>query len=218
MPVSSDRISFSIMPSRHYLTTALPETGRPEDGATLTLMSSTVAIRLAAQGFQDPVDLDTIPGRFWILNIDANAMDERFEPGGVSMKIEARTSEIPFRSSMHFCEVIGGPFKTTDEMHGCFWISSELDRNMLSGQALTCHIPSWLVKRLEEQGHSFPLPFSDLIDSYWVCGMGGGVLSTRELEIRIRSDFALGHNITDGPFRSREDASYAFDSLWDSPA
>lgn len=188
-----------------------------EDGASYTRMSSSVASRLAAVGFQQPVDLNLLPESWWVLKVDAAALHDQMESGGVTMMVEANTAEIAHRFNLYFCEVIGGPYDTWEDMNGCVWVISGFDPASLGPRALPCNIPGWIAQRLQDQGHATPIPFSKLADAYWVCGMGGGVLSTREPETRMRSGSGLLHSITDGPFGSHADASYAFDVLWESP-
>lgn len=201
----------------HYLSSVLQANRLADDEASYTRMSGTVASRLAAMGFEQPVDLDLLPEKWWVLKVDAAVMDDRLECGGAMVTVEATTSAIVHRFDGYFCEVVGGPFETQADMNGCVWVEAGYDRHPLGAKALPCVIPGWIVKRLAAQGLVTPLPFSKLADAYWVCGMGVGVVSTHELEEQMRSELGMSHGITDGPFRSHAEATYAFDVLWESP-
>lgn len=205
------------MSSVHYLSSVLQANRLADDGASYTRMSATVASRLAAMGFEQPVDLDLLSEKWWVLRVDAAAMDDQLECGGAMVTVEATTSAIVHRFDGYFCEVVGGPFETQADMNGCVWVEAGFDRHSLGANALPCVIPGWTVKRLAAQGQFTPLPFSKLADAYWVCGMGGGVVSTQELDEQMRSDLGMRHGITDGPFKSHAEATYAFDVLWESP-
>lgn len=205
------------MSSAHYLS-SVPKANRlADDGASYTRMSGAVANRLAAIGFEQPVDVDLLPEKWWVLRVDAAAMDDQLECGGAMVTVEATTTAIVHRFDGYFCEVVGGPFETQADLNGCVWVEAGFDRLSLGAKALPCVIPGWIVKRLAAQGQFTPLPFSKLADAYWVCGMGGGVVSTHELEEQMRSELGMRHGITNGPFNSHAEATYAFDVLWESP-
>ena len=110
------------MSSVHYLTSVLQANRLADDGASYTCMSGAVANRLTAVGFVQPVDLALLPEKWWVLRVDAAAMDDQLECGGAMVTVEATTTAIVHRFDGYFCKVVGGPFETQADMKGCVWV------------------------------------------------------------------------------------------------
>ena len=182
-------------------------------GTLLTKMSPVVVATLANMGLHEPVSLKLLPNKWWIAQADASTDNPNFEAGGATIEVIADTKMLTLHYSTAYCVVTHGPYCSRDEIDGFCFVSDEFDHLHLGTQASVIRIPSWIAKRLADLGMPEPIPASTLLGKWWVCGMGGGVIQTENLTVQP----PLRHPITDGPFKSKEDADYAFDALWESP-
>jgi len=185
-------------------------------GALLSRMSPAVAATLAGMGLHEPVSLRLMAGKWWIANVDIASVNPGFEAGGGTARVVATSEELAHRYGDGYCEVVGGPFNHQDEINGSYFISSSFDRKRLGDLAALCEIPGWIASRQAKNGLAEPIPFPAMAGKWWVCGMGGGVCTTADIEIALRGGERF-HPITDGPFDTRDNAEYAFDVLWESP-
>jgi len=185
------------------------------DGALKCFMTPSVAKRLADLGFTQPVPLRALPGTWWVANVDVAALDSGFEQGGASTQVTVSSEEIAAGHAFYYCEVIAGPLDAEDGFEASYLATDACDVAWLGTSARVFRIPGWVARRLAEQGFSEPVATSALADFYWVCGMGSGVQSTQEIEARgaTGSPFA---SVSSGPYKTIEEAQYAFDVLWES--
>ncbi len=79
-------------------------------GALLCGMTQEVVASLATLGLHEPVSLRNLPGRWWVVDVDAAADNPSLEPGGCMVRKVATTGELQHRFSGYFCRVIDGPF------------------------------------------------------------------------------------------------------------
>ena len=198
------------------LVTSFTERADLPPGALLCRMSAEVAATLAGIGLHEPVSLRQLPGKWWIANVDLASVNPGFEAGGGNTRVVASSEELDHRYGDGYCEVVGGPFNHPDEVNGSYFVSSRFDRNRLGDLAALCEIPGWIASRQAKNGLAEPIPFPAMAGKWWVCGMGGGVCTTADIEIALRGGERF-HPITDGPFDTRDKAEYAFDVLWESP-
>lgn len=78
-------------------------------------MSRPVAARLRALGFEQPVELDALPGKWWALWADLAALGKVSEPGcGFALTV-ATTEEIAAHYWMYWREIEAGPFDSAEE-------------------------------------------------------------------------------------------------------
>lgn len=198
------------------LVTSFSERSDLPPGTLLNRMSPAVVQTLASMGLHEPISLRNLPNKWWVANVDIASVNSGFESGGGTVRVTASTEDIVHRYSHYYCEVIDGPFNHPDEINGCYFVTYRFDPQRLGDQARLCILPSWLVSRLAQRGLDEPIPFLAMSGKFWVCGMGGGVCSTEEMEDLMRTG-RYRHYVTDGPFDSRGDADYAYDVLWESP-
>jgi hypothetical protein len=182
-------------------------------GTLLVKMSSHVVDALLAMGLYEPVSLSLLPGQWWVANVDASVDNASFEAGGCTTVVITTTEVLSQRYSSAYCEVTRGPFGSRDEIDGYYFATETFDRGRLGENAQVLLIPAWSAKQLTDRGMSEPFPLTALLDKWWVCGMGGGVVSTEQLAVGP----GPRHHISDGPFDSKDDADYAFDVLWEAP-
>ena len=79
-------------------------------GALLCRMSNAVASSLVGMGLHEPVSLRHLPGKWWVVEVDAAAENSSLEPGGGVLRQVVTTGELQHRFSGYFCQVIAGPF------------------------------------------------------------------------------------------------------------
>lgn len=92
------------------LVTSFAERADLPPGTLLCGMAPAVVARLAAQGVHEPVSLHCLPGRWWVIDVDAAAENPNFEIGAFMVSKVATTEEIQHRYSAYFCRVIEGPY------------------------------------------------------------------------------------------------------------
>jgi hypothetical protein len=197
------------------LATSFEERADLPGGTLICKMTTQVATALAAIGLHEPVSVRSLPGKWWLANVDMAAVNSNCEPGGGATQLVVSSEELRCRYGAYYCEVVAGPFNSNEESYPCFFVI-EQSRNYRDPNALYCELPSWMESRLQKKGLKFPIPFAALAGKYWVCGMSGGVSSTENIQKEMRSEEIKFH-ITDGPFDSQDDADYAYDVLWESP-
>ena len=179
-------------------------------------MSSPVAVRLRALGFEQPVQLDALPGKWWSIRADLAALGFVSEPGCGFARTTASTEAIAGHFCLYWRDIQAGPFDCAEDSGAVYLAAPDAEVAWLGDGATVVRVPSWISRRLIERGLDEPVPLRKLAGKYWVCGLGGGSCSTAELEDRLRRDPA-SVNITHGPFDREEDAQYAFDLMWESP-
>ena len=79
-------------------------------GALLCGMTQEVVASLATMGLHEPVSLRSLPGRWWVIDVDAAAENPNFEIGACMVSKVATTEEIQHRYSAYFCRAIEGPY------------------------------------------------------------------------------------------------------------
>ena len=92
------------------LVTSFAERADLPPGALLCRMSPEIAATLAGMGLHEPVSLRNLPGRWWVVDVDAAAENPNFEPGGCTVRKMVTTEELQHRFGGYFCQVIEGPF------------------------------------------------------------------------------------------------------------
>lgn len=190
------------------------EQGRAEP--LIIWMGQPVASRLRALGYEQPVELELLPGHWWSIRADLAALGSSVEPGSGFGQTAASSEAIAGHFSRYWLDVVAGPFGRPEDREAVYLASREADIGWLGEQAIVVKIEPWLSRHLRELGHHEPVLLSSLADKYWVCGMGGGCCSTAELESLARQN-PRSVRISHGPFDREEDAHYAFDVLWESP-
>ncbi|MDP1526997.1 MAG: hypothetical protein Q8M20_14380 [Rhodocyclaceae bacterium] len=180
---------------------------------SLIKMSRVVENNLKAIGLNEPVSLRLVQDKWWLANVDASVDNPNFESGGCMATVIGTTEYLARRYWDVYCEFTHGPYGSRDEIDGICLVTESFDRSKLGAKAAAILIPGLSARRLEEQGIHEPFPSSLLEDKWWVCGMGGGICSTKDLPLMIH----CGRHVTDGPFDSKAKAEYQFDCLWESP-
>lgn len=79
-------------------------------GALLCGMTQEVVASLATMGLHEPVSLRNLPGRWWVVDVDAAADNPSLEPGGCMVRKVVSTEELLQRLGGYFCHVVAGPF------------------------------------------------------------------------------------------------------------
>ena len=92
------------------LVTSFAERADLPPGALLCGMTSEVAASLAKIGLHEPVSLRNLPGRWWVVDVDAAAENPNFEIGGCMVRKVVTTGELEHLFGGYFCRVIEGPF------------------------------------------------------------------------------------------------------------
>ncbi len=92
------------------LVTSFAERADLPPGALLCRMSPEIAATLAGMGLHEPVSLRHMPGKWWVVDVDAAAENPNFEPGGCTVRKMVTTEELQHRFGGYFFRVIGGPF------------------------------------------------------------------------------------------------------------
>jgi len=77
-------------------------------------MPSTVAARLRALGFEQPVVLDKLPGRWWSIHADLAALGRASEPGCGYTRTVAPTEAINGHFGAYWEEILDGPFDSEE--------------------------------------------------------------------------------------------------------
>lgn len=190
------------------------EQGRAEP--LIVWMTSAVAARLRALGFEQPVVLGSLPGKWWSIHADLAALDVTREPGCGFAQTMASSEAIAGHFALYWREILAGPFDAAEDGQAVYLAAPDTNVAWLGERALVQAISPWISKSLNKRGFNEPVPLTKLAGLYWVCGLGGGWCTTAELEARIRRHPGAV-NITHGPFDSEEDAQYAFDVMWESP-
>lgn len=190
------------------------EQGRAEP--QIVWMSAAVAARLRALGFEQPVELDALPGQWWSILADLAALGTVSDPGCGFGRTMASTEAIASHHALYWREIVAGPFERADDSQAVFLAAPEVNAVWLGEGVTVVRIAPWISRRLSERGFGEPVSLTRLAEMYWVCGMGGGWCSTAELENRIRRD-PQAVRITHGPFDCEDEAQYAFDVMWEPP-
>ena len=185
-------------------------------GTLLCRISAEVAAKLDVLGLHEPISLRQLPGKWWIANVDMASVNPVIEAGGGMATVIASSEALASEYAGNYCAVVGGPFNSREEVDGGFFVTNQFDSKMVGDRAQLCLIPNWMVRRLAEKGLVEPIPFSAMSEKWWVCGTGGGVYRTADIESALCSG-KFFPRITDGPFDTKEQADYAFDLLWESP-
>lgn len=185
-------------------------------GSLLIKMTPAVANTLASMGLHEPVSMKNFPDKWWLANVDIASVNSNFESGGGTTRVEASTADLVHHYSYYYCEVIGGPFNNQEEINGCYLVSDSFDSQRLGNHALLCRVEDWVFSLIARSGLTEPILLRTLYGKFWVCGMGGNVCSTEELEELVRAGL-YRYRITNGPFDTRGDADYAYDVLWEHP-
>jgi hypothetical protein len=73
-------------------------------------MTQEVVASLATMGLHEPVSLRNLPGRWWVVDVDAAADNPSLEPGGCMVRKVVSTEELLQRLGGYFCHVVAGPF------------------------------------------------------------------------------------------------------------
>ena len=79
-------------------------------GTLLCGMAPEVIKALAELGLHEPVSLRSLPGHWWVIDVDAAAENPNLEIGACMVHKVATTEEIQPRYSAYFCRAIKGPF------------------------------------------------------------------------------------------------------------
>lgn len=185
------------------------------EGALECFMTPSVARRLAHLGFTQPVPLRDLSGKWWRASVDVASLDSGIEPGSASRQVTITSEEIGAGYALHFCELTAGPLDSADGFEASYLATDACDVSWLGSSAKVIRIPGWIASRLAEQGFSEPVATRALAGFYWVCGMGGGVRSTQELEAVNAAENPFA-SVSNGPYKTKEEAQYAFDVLWES--
>ncbi len=195
-----------------------PPDGVPQGRAEplIVWMAAAVGARLRALGYEQPVELDALAGRWWSIRADLAALGSTSEPGCGYGQTMATTESIAQHFSLYWLEIIAGPFERGDDHSAVYLASRDLDVAWLGQDATVIKVAPWISGSLRDRGIEEPAQLASLAGKYWVCGKGGGFCSTAELEQRLRRDPAAV-SITHGPFDREEEAQYAFDVMWESP-
>lgn len=190
------------------------EEGRSEE--VIVWMSRPVAARLLALGFEQPVELDSLPGRWWSVLVDLHTLDRAGEPGcGYARAVES-TETVAAYFSMGWLRIDAGPFDDANDAEAVYLAAAGTDTAWLGPDAKVLRVAPWISSALSARGFTDPVALNRLAGLYWVCGMSGGCCSTAELDVSIR-DSRAAVDITHGPFERLEEAEYAFDRMWESP-
>ena len=78
-------------------------------------MSRPVAARLRAMGFEQPVELDALPGKWWSIAVDLAALGKASEPGCGFAQTLASTESIAGYYYMYWREILDGPFDCAED-------------------------------------------------------------------------------------------------------
>lgn len=190
------------------------EGGRSEE--VIIWMSRPVAARLLKLGFEQPVELDSLPGRWWSILVDLYTLDEVSEPGCGFRRAVANTETVAAYFGMGWLRIDAGPFDSANEAEAVYLAAAGTDTAWLGPDAKVVRVAPWISRKLSERGFPDPVALNKLAGLYWVCGMSEGCYSTEQLEARIRGERA-GVDISHGPFDRLDDAEYYFDWMWESP-
>ena len=184
-------------------------------GTLICRMTPEVATALSAIGLHEPVSVRALPGKWWLANVDAAAVNSNFESGGGAVQLVVSSEELRCRYGAYYCEIVAGPFDRREDSYPCFFVMEKC-RDYRDPNALYCELPGWMASHLHKKGLKAPIPFAALAGKYWLCGISGGPCTTEEIESEMRSK-KFNDRITDGPFDSKSAADYAFDVRWESP-
>lgn len=188
------------------------EQGRCED--VIVWMSRPVAARLRALGFEQPVELDSLPGKWWSILVDLEALDMASEPGCGFGRTMATTEVVANYHSMYWTEIAAGPFDQFEDAAAVYLAAADTDTSWLGPNARVNRVAPWISRALAARGFGEPVGLKNLAGMYWVCGMS--CCTTVELEVLIRGARAAV-DISDGPFEQQEDAQHYVDRMWESP-
>jgi hypothetical protein len=193
-----------------------PGVGQGRAEPLIVWMSAAVAARLRALGFEQPVELEALPGKWWSILADLAALGTVSEPGCGFGRIMATTESIENHYIGYWREIVAGPFEHAEDSEAVYLAPEGVDVSWIGSGAMVVRVQPWVSKRLAARGFDGSVRLSRLAGLYWVCGMAGGVCSTTDLEDRIRRA-PTSVNITGGPFDREDDAHYAFDLMWEPP-
>lgn len=77
-------------------------------------MPPAVAARLRALGFEQPVVLERLPGKWWLIHADLAALGSASEPGCGYTRTVASTEAINGHFGAHWVEILDGPFDSKE--------------------------------------------------------------------------------------------------------
>lgn len=160
--------------------------------ASLRRMSNIVAKKLAELGFRDPVSLQSVPNRWWKVNIDAAEVGLVSEYGCAMVTRMLSTDEL--RESGF--EVEDGPFRA--------WENDEVSRAILN-QHPGRFWDARILRVDTKPGHNGRPHFS---------GEDNGYTSEALIAALDQGDSI---QVFSGPFESQDDAHYALDVRWEVP-
>lgn len=175
-----------------YLTSSFARRDDLPITASLRRMSDAVARGLAERGSHEPVSLKTLPGCWWLVNVDAVEIGDVGEYGCAYVKRVLSSEQL---ANMGF-EVVGGPFADWENVD-----VAEAILKQNSGKFWDARISNRSLLATPEPNN----PTSAYDDAY-----------TSETLLAALKD---GKVITvfSGPFNTADDAHYALDLRWESP-
>lgn len=89
------------------------EQGRAEP--RIIWMSASVAARLRALGYEQPVELVALPGLWWSIRADLAALGTTTEPGCGFGQVMATSESIAGHYSLYWREIVAGPFERAED-------------------------------------------------------------------------------------------------------
>lgn len=200
-----------------YLVSTEVRTDDLPDGALQCQVSAPVANHLRSIGSPLPMPLQSLPGKWWVADIDIAAVNPNSEPGCATTSVEVTSEEIEAAYAFFYCHVTAGPFDERAGIEGCYLATAACPVAWLGDRVSVIEVSGSVARQLASQGMTEPFPAHALFNRYWVCGMSRGVCSTHEV-VAGAAEHASKLKITDGPFLTREDAEYAFDVMWEAPS
>jgi hypothetical protein len=130
------------------------EGGRSEE--VIVWMSRPVAARLLKLGFEQPVELDSLPGRWWSILVDLYTLDEVSEPGCGFRRAVANTETVAAYFGMGWLRIDAGPFDSANEAEAVYLAAAGTDTAWLGPDAKVVRVAPWISRKLSERG--FPTP------------------------------------------------------------
>ena len=97
------------------LATSFEERADLPGGTLICKMTPQVATALAAIGLHEPVSVRSLPGKWWLANVDMAAVNSNCEPGGGAAQLVGSSGELRCRYGAYYCEVVAGPFNGREE-------------------------------------------------------------------------------------------------------
>ncbi len=127
------------------------EQGRAEP--LIVWMSAAVAARLRALGFEQPVELDALPGQWWSILADLAALGTVSEPSCGFGPTMACTEAIASHYCLYWLEIVAGPFERADDSQAVFLAAPEVNVAWLGKGVTVVRIAPW-ISRLD---HAHPV-------------------------------------------------------------